>query len=178
MDGRNVTDDLKGKPQEEIRAILEQRRRPFGVLICNLQHDLNIGNIIRSANAFSATKVIIYGRKKYDRRGTVGTHHYENMVFARNEEDLHAAIEGYDMVAVDNTPDATMVCDVPIWPVTPMLVFGSEADGIAPEVLKLCRTTLGIPQTGSVRSLNVASAAAIMMYDLAVKKGWLLQRSI
>ncbi|MFO0975677.1 MAG: 23S rRNA (guanosine(2251)-2'-O)-methyltransferase RlmB [Planctomycetaceae bacterium] len=45
------------------------------------------------------------------------------------------------------------------------LVIGSEATGIAPELLEQCTTQVAIPMLGGVSSLNAAVAAGILMYE-------------
>jgi tRNA G18 (ribose-2'-O)-methylase SpoU len=46
------------------------------------------------------------------------------------------------------------------------IVFGSEADGISPEVLSVCDCTSAIPMQRGVDSLNVASASAVFLYEV------------
>lgn len=46
------------------------------------------------------------------------------------------------------------------------IVMGSEDTGISKEVLKLCDEQLAIPQRGKIESLNVAAAAAVMLYEV------------
>ena len=45
------------------------------------------------------------------------------------------------------------------------IVMGSEDDGISKEVLKLCDEQVAIPLKGKIESLNVAAAAAVMLYE-------------
>ena len=53
-DTRNVLDQYRYWKMEAIIASLDQRRHKYHVAIENWQHDLNIGSIVRSANAFLA----------------------------------------------------------------------------------------------------------------------------
>ena len=45
------------------------------------------------------------------------------------------------------------------------IVMGSEDEGISKEVLKLCDEQVAIPLKGRIESLNVAAAAAVMLYE-------------
>lgn len=47
-----------------------------------------------------------------------------------------------------------------------VLVMGSEDKGISKDVLKLCEVQLAIPIIGSIESLNVSAAAAIMLFEV------------
>jgi TrmH family RNA methyltransferase len=44
-------------------------------------------------------------------------------------------------------------------------VFGHEGQGVSPELIERCALTVRIPQPGGEESLNVASAAAICLYE-------------
>ncbi|MGI9598969.1 MAG: rRNA methyltransferase, partial [Acidimicrobiales bacterium] len=62
-DRRNVVDDYRYWTVEAIVADLDRRRHRFHVAIENWQHDLNIGTVVRTANAFLAAEIHIVGRK-------------------------------------------------------------------------------------------------------------------
>ena len=47
------------------------------------------------------------------------------------------------------------------------LVFGSEGEGISPEVLAACDEAVAIPMPPAVDSLNVGAAAAVFLYEAA-----------
>ena len=46
-----------------------------------------------------------------------------------------------------------------------VIVMGAEDTGISKELLKLCDEQLAIPMIGAIESLNVAAAAAIMLFE-------------
>jgi tRNA G18 (ribose-2'-O)-methylase SpoU len=166
---RNVADYLKWMNEEETEKYLAERRLNFSVLIMNILFDNNAGNIVRSANAFGAQEIILYGHKKFDRRASVGSEFYSRFQHLKFVEDLDELFAEYDViVAAENTPDAVPLADFP-WDKNKktLLVFGQESAGIPPEILKKCTATVAISQRGSVRSLNVAVAAGIMMNSYA-----------
>src|SRR4051812_40306918 len=72
-DRRNVVDRYRYWTQEAIVADLDTRRHPFHVAIENFEHDLNIGTVVRTANAFLAAEVHVVGRRRWNRRGARGT---------------------------------------------------------------------------------------------------------
>lgn len=61
-DRRNVVDRYRYWTMAAIVADLDEHRHPFHVAIENWQHDMNIGSIVRSANAFGAAEVHIIGK--------------------------------------------------------------------------------------------------------------------
>ena len=75
------------------------------------------------------------------------------------------ATRGYHVVAVETCPDAIDLFEwVPQWPVC--LVFGHEKDGVSSGLASCIETYVRIPMVGEKRSLNVATAAGIVLYDL------------
>lgn len=172
---RNVVDEFKGVELDAIRGVLEGRRRPFATLILNIDYDLNIATIVRSHNAFCGQEIFYIGRRKYNRKGCVGTYLYENITYLPTFEEAKSTIPShYTWIGVDNRPGSVPMSSFE-WPEHPLLVFGHEKEGLdfLPELPYHCSSVVMIPQTGSVRSLNVAVAAGITMYDLSNKKGWI-----
>jgi hypothetical protein len=76
-DRRNVLDTYRYWRREAIIADLDLKRHPFHVAIENWQHDLNIGTVVRNANAFLAAAVHIVGQRKWNRRGAMVTDRYQ-----------------------------------------------------------------------------------------------------
>jgi len=168
LDKRNIIDYYKYWTVEAIRADLDTKRHNFSVLISNEFHDFNIGAVIRNANAFLAKEVIIYGRKTYDKRGTVGTHIYENMKHVRHIENLE--FSNSIVVGVDNL-DSAVPIETFNWSQDQhvIMAFGQEQIGLPDDIKAICNHFVYIKQYGSVRSLNVGVAAGIAMYDYCSK---------
>lgn len=163
-DTRNIADIYKYWSNEAIKADLDTKRHDFSILIANVQYDFNIGSVIRNANAFLAKKVYTYGKKQWDRRGAVGTHHYIHM---ENVKDLDS-LNTHEWIGIDNVPGAVPM-DTFDWPKNALMVFGQEQTGLPKEMLDRCKKVVYIRQFGSVRSLNVGCASAIAMYDYCAK---------
>lgn len=166
-----VRDEFKGLPTEEIKARLDARRFEFGLLAANVAYDINIGSIVRSANAFLAAEVVLYGRRKADLRGAMGAQNYENLVHVADASALESFLEerAYSLVCLEDSPGAV---ELPTfeWPARPLLAFGQEGPGLPEEVLARAAHTVVIPQFGSMRSINVGVAAGIAMYDWHAKR--------
>ena len=154
---------------EAIKADLDTKRHNFSVLCCHIQGDFNIGSVIRNANAFLASEVVIYGRKRWDRRGAVGTHNYTNLKYVKKDESLDW-LKDYHVVAMDNIPGAVPIDDYK-WPEDKpvVMVFGEEGAGVHQNVLDLADDIVYIKQYGSTRSLNVGCASAVAMQDYCRK---------
>lgn len=168
-DTRNILDKYKGWETELIKGDVQQRTLPYSVCMVNLNYDYNFATVVRNANAFGAKKVYyVSGTKKFDRRGTVGTHHYTDVCHLRSVYDLLDCSDTYNRVAVEIVEGATPL-DKFTWPENPLMIFGSEGVGLSKEVLDFCPFKTYIPMHGSVRSLNTACASAIVMSDFVSK---------
>ncbi|HXR44111.1 MAG TPA: TrmH family RNA methyltransferase [Pseudolysinimonas sp.] len=163
-DTRNVVDRYRYWTMAAIVADLDARRHQFSVAIENWQHDLNIGSIVRTANAFLAERVHIVGRRRWNRRGAMVTDRYQHVVHHDTVADLLAAAGGVPIVAVDNVPGSVDVIDFAL-PERCILLFGQEGPGLTAEALDAATATVSIRQYGSTRSLNAAAAAAIVMHE-------------
>jgi tRNA G18 (ribose-2'-O)-methylase SpoU len=166
---RNVIDFYQAWSTEAIKGDLDAKRHNFSVVVANDIHDMNLGTVIRNANAFLAKEVIIVGRKSYDRRGTVGTHHYENLKHVREVEELVIDTNSC-VIGIDNVDGAEPIENFS-WPDQHVyLVFGQETVGIKEPLLTICDKICYITQYGSVRSLNVGVASGIAMYALCANR--------
>lgn len=165
-DTRNVIDRYRYWRMEAIVADLDTKRHAFHVAIENWQHDMNIGSIVRSANAFLADTVHIIGRRRWNRRGAMVTDRYQHV---RHHESVEAfaewaAADGIPIIAVDNVDGAVPV-DRADLPERCVLLFGQEGPGLTDEAIAAASAHIEITQYGSTRSINASAAGAIIMYE-------------
>lgn len=170
-DRRNVVDRYRYWSVEAIRTDLAARAHPLHVAIENVSQDLNIGSIVRTANAFNVGAVHILGRRRWNKRGAMVTNRYLDVRHHPEPAELlaWAAGAGYEAVAIDNGPTSEPL-ETSVLPPRCLLVFGSEGAGISAGLLADCSRTLRIGQYGSTRSINVA-AAAIAMHAWVLQHG-------
>src|SRR5512139_1463969 len=107
-DRRNVVDRYRYWSLEAIVADLDTRRHEFHVAIENWQHDLNIGTVVRNANAFLAAAVHIVGRRRWNRRGAMVTDRYQHVRHHPTIAEFVAWAAAADLpvVGIDNLPGA------------------------------------------------------------------------
>jgi len=165
-DRRNVVDAYRYWTVDAIVADLDPRRHGFHVAIENWQHDMNIGSIVRSANAFLAAEVHIIGRRRWNRRGAMVTDRYQHV---RHHEDVAAFREWADaasvpIIAVDNV-EGSVPLDRAEIPERCAFLFGQEGPGLSPGALEAAASVVEITQYGSTRSINASAAAAVVMYE-------------
>ena len=164
-DHRNVADRYRYWRHDAIVADLDRRRHPFHVAVENWQHDFNIGSVVRTANAFLAAAVHIVGRRRWNRRGAMGTDRYQHVVHHPTVDDLvsWAPREGLPVIGVDNLPGAVPLETFEL-PERCVLLFGQEGPGLSDTARDRADAVLSIAQFGSTRSINAGAAAAIAMH--------------
>jgi tRNA G18 (ribose-2'-O)-methylase SpoU len=169
-DTRNVLDKYRYWKMDAIVADLDVRRHNFHVAIENWQHDLNIGSIVRTANAFLAAEVHIIGHKRWNRRGAMVTDRYQHVRHHPTVEEFvaWAQAEKLPIIAIDNVPGCKQIETYDL-PENCVLLFGQEGPGLSEAAIESAEVVLEITQFGSTRSINASAAAAITMH------AWVMQ---
>jgi len=176
-DTRNVVDKYRYWSMEAIVADLDGNRHNFHVAIENWQHDLNIGSIVRTANAFLAKQVHIIGNKRWNRRGAMVTDRYQHILHHPTVEEFVAwsktANDGKEIpiIAIDNVPGCKQIETYKL-PETCVLLFGQEGPGLSDAAIAASKDVVEITQFGSTRSINASAAAAITMHQ------WVMQNAV
>jgi tRNA(Leu) C34 or U34 (ribose-2'-O)-methylase TrmL len=164
-DRRNVVDRYRYWTVEAIVADLDTHRHEFAVAIENWRHDMNIGTVVRSANAFLAREVVIVGRRRWNRRGAMVTDRYQHIRHVADVAELsgYAGEAGYTVVAIDNLPGAVPL-ETAVLPRRALLLFGQEGTGLTEAARAASSMVCSIAQYGSTRSINAGVAAGIAMH--------------
>lgn len=171
-DTRNLVDEYKGMSNEQVFDELNKKRNSLEVAIENVEHDFNVGTIVRSANSFNVSKVHIIGKKKYNRRGAMCTDKYLEILHWESLEDfLHdQRRRNRELVAIENNTERVLPLSQKEFKDNTTLVFGSEGNGLTREMIDFVDDVREIESFGSTRSVNVGVAAGIAMYE------WVRQR--
>jgi 23S rRNA (guanosine2251-2'-O)-methyltransferase len=147
------------------------------VLLDNIRSLYNTGSILRTADASGVQRVVLCGitprpdQGSRQRRAIAKTAlGAEDSVPWEYQPDAHTALQslataGYHIVAVETSPEAVNLFEwAPRWPIC--LVFGHEVDGVSSDLAAHVETVIRIPMLGEKRSLNVATAAGVVLYEL------------
>jgi tRNA G18 (ribose-2'-O)-methylase SpoU len=165
----NVLDGLKKLSIPDIANYCYGKSIPASVAMINIGGDFNLSTVIRNANFFGFRSVHYVGKKKWDKRGSVGTHHYTPMYHHKDESAFIAQCSGRTIIAIENNipeySDKTVnLFDYKFNNTTePMFLFGEENKGLSDWILDRSDIILTIPNYGSVRSLNVGTTSGIVM---------------
>lgn len=150
-------------------------RLPVTILLDDVRSMYNVGAFFRTADGAGIERLLLSGitarpPKNAIAKTALGA---ETRVAWHAVDDACEAVrdlgsEGYEVAAIETSTRALDVFDWrPKFPVC--VLFGHEVEGLAPALLELCDSHVRIPMLGLKHSLNVASAGAIVMYELLRK---------
>ena len=156
---------------EEIIIKAKKKEKKIIVMLDNISDPHNLGAIMRSADVFEASGIIIPKHNSVTLNATVaktsaGAINYVPVAVVNN---LNQAIktlkdEGYWVVSTDGSAEmsySSIKYDFPV-----VVVIGSEGKGVSPLVLKNSDYIVKIPQYGHVNSLNASVAAGILLAEV------------
>jgi 23S rRNA (guanosine2251-2'-O)-methyltransferase len=153
----------------------EAFRLPAAVLLDNVRSMYNVGAFFRAADGVGLQKLCLCGimahpPKKAISKTALGAE--ETVAWEHDWDAVHMAEgvrrSGFELAAIETNLDAI---DLFEWqPRLPVCVmFGHEVDGLRPELLQMADSHVRIPMLGQKKSLNVATAGGIVLYELLRK---------
>ncbi len=143
------------------------------LLLDNVQDPGNVGTMIRTADAFGLTGVVL-GRGTADiystkvLRSMQGSNYHLPIIRKELTELLPILKEqGILTYGTELNEEAVSLNEIKT-PSNYAIVMGNEGQGVRPEVLALTDKQVYIPIQGNAESLNVGVAAGIMLYHFSV----------
>jgi len=175
-------DKIRQLTKDEIRVgkvsreeFLKVTRNPIYLVLDNLKSSHNVGTILRLSDALLVEKVFICGDgalppSKKVRKGSLGAERWVDWEHRKDAFDtvLELKRKGVFIVTAEI---ATTSVDYRIadYQFPLCLVLGREDKGVRREIIELSDSVVQLSMYGMVNSLNVATVAAVILYDLIDK---------
>lgn len=142
------------------------------VLLAGINNPVNVGAIIRSAEAAGATGVIAMEHttdpfSPKSLRGAMGSAFRIPMWSGVTFEEAIAWCAKHNIKTVCAELNGAAQLTEIDWRVSCALILGPESTGLTPEQVRMANEAVRIPMQGEVESLNVGVAAAILLYEAA-----------
>lgn len=141
------------------------------MIIDNIRSAYNVGSILRTADGAGATKVYICGisAPTYHpsvQKTALGAQEIVDTEYFKNTKEAIEKVkdEGYTVVGVELANNAIDYREYK-YPEKTALLMGHEVTGVSEEIQELCDDIIQMPMRGKKESLNVASSAAIVLYE-------------
>ncbi len=163
----------------DLQRIIRNTSHPLlFVALDGLTNSENLGVVVRNCGAFGVDGLIVgetcsspYLRRAV--RNSMGAVFKLHVVHAINLVAtltmLHSD-RAVEIIAAHPRPKSTSLTEVD-FSKNCCVVFGSEGEGISVEVLSACGKSVSIPMHNGVDSLNVASAHAVVLYEIRRQRG-------
>jgi 23S rRNA (guanosine2251-2'-O)-methyltransferase len=167
---------LSPKSYSSLEDILQASPRPFLLLLDGIEDPQNLGAIVRTAEAAGVNGIILPERRSAGITESVaavsaGALEHVRITRVKNLARTMDALKerGIWLVGAEGgQKDLWFDFDFKM----PLgLVFGSEGKGLRPLVRKKCDKILSLPLQGKISSLNVASAAAVFIFEVVRQRG-------
>ena len=164
-------DELNRLSVEEFR---QTDKIPLIVVLENIRSAYNVGSVFRTADAFLLEAIFICGYTccpphKEIKKTALGA---EESVAWKHFEDTGAAISelhalGYTVFSVEQAAGSTMLNDLKFAPTDKIaVIFGNEVTGVEQATIQQSAGCIEIPQFGMKHSLNIATAAGVVLWEL------------
>jgi tRNA G18 (ribose-2'-O)-methylase SpoU len=173
-------DELGRKSVDEVKA---SEKIPIVVVLENIRSAYNVGSVFRTSDAFLIEAIYITGYSarpphKEIKKTALGA---EESVSWKHFANAGAAIDtlrndGFKVYAIEQVENSTLLQNLD-WNSHEKIaiIFGNEVTGVEQSTIALCDGTVEIPQLGMKHSLNIATAAGVVLWELVRRK---LQESI
>lgn len=145
-----------------------KKRGFFGIGIQNGKTPMNYGTLFRTAHIFNADFVFVIG-KRFQKQATDTMKSYRHLPtfeFTDFQDFNSHRPFGCQLIGVELTPDAMPIEDFN-HPEQACYLLGAEDHGLTQEAIQHCQKIVRLP---GERSLNVAVAGSIVLYDRINKK--------
>ncbi len=168
-------DDLNRKTVEEFKRSL---KTPVIAVLENIRSAYNVGSVFRTADAFLLEAVYITGYTaqpphKEIKKTALGA---EDSVRWKHFVSASAAIadlkdNGYKVYAVEQVVNSQLLQKINFSSIEKIaVIFGNEVTGIEQDTILKCDGCIEIPQFGMKHSLNIATAAGVVLWEIVRRR--------
>ena len=169
------TEELARLSVDEFKAA---EKLPVIAVLENVRSAYNVGSLFRTCDAFRLEALYLVGYTAFPphkeirktalgAEDTVAWKHFKTM--DETLADLRAG--GYRIYAVEQAEGSRMLQDVVVEEGEKIaVIFGNEVTGVEQSTIAQCDGCIEIPQLGMKHSLNVATAAGVVLWELVRQK--------
>lgn len=158
-----------GVPPDQLPSL---ERNPIHVVLDNFRSAFNVGSAFRTSDAGAIQHLYLCGLCAHPpnpklEKTALGAFDYVPWTYHHNTLEAVESLSarGVPVIAVENTADAVVYSEF-VWPKPVALVLGHEVEGIDRQVLDLCHGRVSIPVLGYKRTINVATAYGVILFEI------------
>jgi 23S rRNA (guanosine2251-2'-O)-methyltransferase len=164
-------DELGRKSVDEFK---QSEKTPIILVLENIRSAYNVGSVFRTSDAFLVEAIYITGysakpphkeikKTALGAEETVAWKHFANA----SEAIADLREKGFNVYAAEQAEGSYKLNAISFEPNEKIaVVFGNEVSGVEQSTIALCDGCLEIPQLGMKHSLNIATAAGVVLWEL------------
>ncbi len=149
------------------------KKTPFAIVLDNVRSGYNVGSVFRTCDAFSIECIFLCGitakppDKEISKTALGATDSVEWKYYANTLEAVkELKNQGYEVWAVEQAESSVSLNSFKIEKKKYAFVFGHEVKGVDQDVINECSGCIEIPQLGMKHSLNIATAAGVVLWEI------------
>jgi len=163
--------ELGRKSVEEFKASV---KTPIILVLENIRSAYNVGSVFRTSDAFLVQAIYIIGYSakpphKEIKKTALGAEETVTWKYFKTTEEAIAELrqEGFNVYAAEQAEGSYKLNAIGFEADEKIaVVFGNEVTGVEQSTIALCDGCLEIPQLGMKHSLNIATAAGVVLWEL------------
>lgn len=164
-------EELGRKSVEEFR---QSEKIPIIIVLENIRSAYNVGSVFRTSDAFliEAIYIIGYSAKpphKEIKKTALGAEETVSWKYFKTTAEAVDELRGngYNVYAAEQAEGSFKLNAIGFEPEEKIaVIFGNEVTGVEQSTIGLCDGCLEIPQLGMKHSLNIATAAGVVLWEL------------
>ncbi len=168
-------EELGRKSVEEVKA---SKKMPIVVILENIRSAYNVGSVFRTSDAFLIDAIYLTGYTakpphKEIKKTALGAE--ESVQWEHFANAMEAIVvlrnQGYKIFAIEQVSNSTFLNEWG-WDGNEKIavIMGNEVTGVEQSTIEQCDGCIEIPQFGMKHSLNIATAAGVVLWELVRKK--------
>lgn len=164
-------DELNRKSVEEFKR---SAKTPVIAVLENIRSAYNVGSVFRTADAFLLEAIYITGYTcvpphKEIRKTALGAEDSVDWKHFSNATEAIKALKetGYTVYAVEQAKNSLQLHQTEFEAAEKIaVIFGNEVTGVEQDTILQCNGCIEIPQLGMKHSLNIATAAGVVLWEI------------
>jgi 23S rRNA (guanosine2251-2'-O)-methyltransferase len=163
--------ELGRKSVEEFKA---SEKTPIILVLENIRSAYNVGSVFRTSDAFLVQAIYIIGYSakpphKEIKKTALGAEETVTWMYFKTTEEAITELrkDGFNVYAAEQAEGSYKLNAIEFEADEKIaVVFGNEVTGVEQSTIALCDGCLEIPQLGMKHSLNIATAAGVVLWEL------------
>ena len=167
-------EELGRKSVEEFKR---SEKVPVIVVLENIRSAYNVGSVFRTADAFLIEGIYIIGYSakpphKEIKKTALGAEETVDWKYFRTTKEAIEELKAkkYKVFAVEQAENSRLLQSMELNDDRVAVIFGNEVTGVDQSTIHSCDGCIEIPQLGMKHSLNIATAAGVVLWELVRKR--------